>query len=114
MKNRSLIIKRVVMRDMADITKVRYRKKMHKILDAICERFPNVRYERELQQKHFLWIKNHWLAQLAKTTQRDYLRAVVMLIRAIFRGHWLRGLGLDSQMGRSVSYTITQNKKGAK
>ncbi len=85
-----------------------------RILDAIEARYPEVRYEWQLQCKHFVWVKNELLQGYAESTKRDYIRTLRLMITALGKEQWLNILGIaktESKGGRPSAFAVRKSKR---
>lgn len=94
------------------ITRVRILRRIQRLADLIEERF-SVRNVEQIQQKHCRYLLD-WLAtNYSDATRQDYIRSMVVMIRALQRGYWLAPLGLEkkSQLGGRPSRVAVVRSK---
>lgn len=74
-------------------------RRVESILDAISAQYPELIHYNQIKLMHCQWYKSFVLIEFKEATQRDYIRAMRIVVQALVKEHWLELLNIDTHTG---------------
>lgn len=108
--NLSSVYRRIKASDGSERVRRRHISRIEKMMAAVETRFPEVKSEQQIQQKHIRWLLEHWCSP---STMRDYRSSLRLLLEAQGRDpNWLRQVGMApaSSGGRPRDVSVVRSR----
>lgn len=108
--NLSSVYRRIKTGNGSERGRRRHISRIEKMMTAVETRFPEVKSQQQIQQKHIRWLLEHWCSP---STMRDYRSSLRLLLEAQGRDHnWLRQVGMApaSAGGRPRDVSIVRSR----
>jgi hypothetical protein len=108
--NLNNIYKRIKAEEGTEKTRRRHLNRIDKMIAAVEARFPEVKKNQVVQQKHCRWLLEHWCNP---STEKDYRSSLRLLLEALDRDPaWLKQLGMapTSAGGRPRSISVVRSR----
>ena len=114
--NTSEVLKRIKFNDMERLGKSRHLNRILKMLNALKNRWPGLKFFNQIRFKHVSWLNLHWLPQqnYQPATMKDYQASLKLIIETFPHSKdWLARLKLQPKGpgGRPRKAKIVKNKK---
>ena len=97
--NKATLIKKIKRNGASKKTYDEICRRVESILDAISAQYPELVHYNQIKLMHCQWYKSVALIEFKEATQRDYIRAMRIVVQALVKEHWLELLNIDTHTG---------------